>query len=612
MKHFPKKSLPVAVAAAFAASAMMVAPAHAVDVDAPFGTSATGTGQIATAYYIAQPLGGWSTFLNVTNTSDTAIAVKVRFKEFKNSREGLDFVVMMSPFDVWTASVSLNEFGEVIVNSTDNSCIAPINMYNRMNNVAGNGLGQRLLTEAFFGGTQDDGGNVDPTGTLTPAQVAAQRNTEGHIELVVMGECSVNASDPGECFGPGSVNVPGEPADRPGIGFITEHVDGVPRDCRMADQYFLPRVALNQFPAPGGTFNDDTASGDPIAAEQGGVGYSEVSLDNNPLKVNVAYIQVGDGSGASVNALHFDSVIGANNEGDNALVTAQRYPWNLEPTIATAPSGTLWDIRELLNFEQHVTWTNTMQEWSVNPLQGVQTSIVINFPTKAYHVDQTCNEPYASNNAWRNDGTDVLNCATAADAVANNVVVPGRDYSPSRGAGAPDAVDPEDAAGLPTGVRNGVTFPPTIAPFTNRWASGASNVRFYFDAFDREEFWVNETQVSPGRDRWDLPWEVAQIVFDRQGGALGAGSPAQVFISAAEELGAINGWIDILFESATLGQMTTAYGADNLGEDQKGDSYLGLPMQGLMIKTRSLGIPGTSYGQGNDNGFRYELITNNP
>ncbi len=587
MKHFPKKSLPVAVAAAFAASAMMVSPVQAVDGNAPFGNSATGTGQIATAYYIAQPVGGWSTFLNVTNTSDAAIAVKVRFKEYKNSREGLDFVVMMSPYDVWTASVSLDAAGDVIVNSTDNSCIAPYNMYTKMNNAVGDGTGQKLLTEAFFGGAPDDGGSA----TLAEAM---QRNVEGHVELVVMGQCTPNEANErsGQCFGEGSVVVPGDVARLPGIGYITEHDDtGVPRDCKAADSYFLPREAESAFPGPDGSFTATTRNGDPIAAIQNGVGYDPVDPANNPLKVNVAYIQVGDGSGASVNALHFDSVIPEETSPGipNALVSAQKYPWNLEPTIATAPSGQLWNITQLLNFEQHVTWTNTMQEWSVNPLQGVATSLVINFPTKAYHVDQTCNEPYASNNAWRWNGTDVLVCATPADAALYNFIVPGRDYSFING------------TGLLSGVRNGLRNLPTIAPFTNRWANGSSNVRFFFDAFDREELSIDETQVSPGRERWDLPWEVAQFVFDNQGGALGTGSPAQVFINAAENLGAVNGWIDVLFTSSNT---LTAYGP-NQGVNQHGISYQGLPMQGLMIKTRSLGVPGTSYGQGNDNGFRY-------
>ncbi len=588
MTNFVPKSLPRAIAAVLCASALNLTPAQATDLNAPYGPSATTTGQIATAYYIAEAQGGWQTFLNITNTGNAALAVKVRLKEFKNSREGLDYVVMMSPYDVYTASLSQDASGQVILNSTDNSCVSPLSMYNRMNNDIGTGVGQPLNTAAFFSQSNDGG-------SATAAE-AMLRNVQGHVEVIVMGQCNDTLANraPGRCFGEAPVPLPGQPG-LPGIGWLTEHVNGVPRNCAVADSYFLANSMADGGPLATGTAITNP-NGRPIAAGQQAlpanfIGYGPVA--GNPLKINVAYLGIGVGIGASVTALHFDSVIPIE---ANALVTAQEYPWNLEPTIATAPSGRLWDVRNLLSFEQAITWTNTNQEWSVNPAAGVKTTVIFNFPTKAYHVDQTCNDLYASNNRWRNDGANLLACADVNDVNVLNTIVAGRDYSPGQATGNPD------------GTRRGAAFPPSIAPFQNRWASGSSNVGFTFWVNDREENWVNETTISPGNETWALPWEVAQIVFDDTGGALGLGSVAnQIFIPAAADLNAPNGWVDVALQSTNTflaNGVQTGYGQLQ-GLDGKGDSFSGLPLQGLMIKTRDLGTPGTNYGQGNDNGFKY-------
>lgn len=62
----------------------------------------TGTGQaLIFPYYTVND--GWITTINVTNTSESTLAVKFRLRESKNSRDVLDFNVVFSPNDVWTA-----------------------------------------------------------------------------------------------------------------------------------------------------------------------------------------------------------------------------------------------------------------------------------------------------------------------------------------------------------------------------------------------------------------------------------------------------------------------------------------------------------------------------
>ena len=605
MKRFKPNNLATAIGMALGLTALAVTPVNATDMDAPMGTSSTNTGQIATAYYIASgnSTGGaqqaqpWNTLMNVTNTSDAAIAVKVRIKEFKNSREALDFNVLMSPNDVWTGWLALDKDGDPALFTDDKTCITP---FGRDASKDGyydliQGKGIKLRTSAFFGGNADDGGS-------TTAAEAEARLVEGHVEFIVMGMCDDNAGnrENGQCFGVGS-------SDNdyfPGIGFLTEHDNGIngnglPRNCELADKYF---VADDPIFASGTSIV--SPNGSPLASAGAMSALAKVlnhapgygPVVGNPLKVNVAYLQTQDGTGSSVTALHFDSVIQVNEDnGAGNLITAQQYPWNLEPTIATAPSGELWNMSALLDLEQMVTWTNTIQEWSVNPANGVQTAVVMNFPTKGYHVDQNCNEIYASNNRWRWNGDDVLACADAWDTTAYNGIVAGKDYKPW-------------VSGNIDGTRFGAVVPPSVAPFRNRWAAGKSDVQFWFLAYNREEKFVDETQVSPERANWYLPWEVAQIVFDKDGGPFG-GTPAEVFIDAGDILDSVNGWIDVYFDATkTYGANGTQSGYDGYrGFDQNDHTFAGLPMQALMIKTRY----GGDFGQGDNNGFRYCNMTAN-
>ena len=586
-----KSRLPLAIAAAIGSATLVVAPAS--QAQPPLGDAPTNTGQVATAYYIAQPDQGWQTLFNMTNTTDNALAVKVRVKEYKNSRDALDFWIMLSPYDVWTGWLQQDGDG-VYMYTNDNSCTSPIFEGGR----------KELVTQAFYGPGPD---NADDGGSVTPED-ALERLKMGHVEFIVAGECDYSDTNPARCQVIGPENpVTGERNE--GIGWLTKHdLDGVPNNCVKADAYF--RATDPEWPEGGPV----PGSGNPVArglSNQGGVivGYLPPVTDA-PIKVNVAYLQAGTGTGAATDAMHLDRVTTGND-----LIAAQNYPWFNEPTIATASRG-LWDMTGLLQLEQRFTWTSSMQEWSVNAANGVQTSIMLNFPTKGYHVDQQCNEHFASNNRWRWDGINRLACATAADVAANNGIEQGKDYSPST-ASPPYAVPGGPVTGTPAGIRT-VSYWPTLQPFPRRWAGGMSDIGITFKAFDREEFMVDQTFWSPNRDVTRLPWEVALISFDPTGGAFGVFS-GEIYIDAPEKLTAAagrpinNGWIDVMFESkgytdyddANFNTGVLPNGATRF-DVAHGTAYRGLPHQGMMVKTRDLGVPGTAYGQGTVNGYRWE------
>ena len=75
-------------------------------------------------YYTAQ--GANSTLLNITNTdTKRGKVVKVRFRGAANSDDVLDFTVLLSPGDVWTATVSKGDNGYAYLTSSDSTCTLP-------------------------------------------------------------------------------------------------------------------------------------------------------------------------------------------------------------------------------------------------------------------------------------------------------------------------------------------------------------------------------------------------------------------------------------------------------------------------------------------------------
>ncbi|MBP7536733.1 MAG: cell surface protein, partial [Ottowia sp.] len=123
-----KKSI-VALGAALVAGA-----AHAVIVQpitndavatqmAP--VEAGGIGHVLVTPYFSTANGN-TTLLSVVNTdSVNGKAVKVRFRGAANSDDILDFTVLMSPADVWTASVERGPDGISRIIANDTTCVLP-------------------------------------------------------------------------------------------------------------------------------------------------------------------------------------------------------------------------------------------------------------------------------------------------------------------------------------------------------------------------------------------------------------------------------------------------------------------------------------------------------
>ena len=122
MNTFNKKSLCVALAATGMLGAAGVA--QAVNVS----ENGLGNVLIYPYYTVNKDINGnsYNTLMSVVNTTASTKAVKVRFREGKNSVEVLDFNVFLSPFDVWTASITpTGRAGGGQIATTDKSCTIP-------------------------------------------------------------------------------------------------------------------------------------------------------------------------------------------------------------------------------------------------------------------------------------------------------------------------------------------------------------------------------------------------------------------------------------------------------------------------------------------------------
>ena len=121
MNTFTRKTLYAAITGAAAIG--VASTALAVNL------SADGLGQVLIYpyYTVNKDVNGnaFNTLLSVVNTSGSTKAVKVRFREGRESVEVLDFNVFLSPFDVWTAAVTPTSAGGARIATSDTTCTIP-------------------------------------------------------------------------------------------------------------------------------------------------------------------------------------------------------------------------------------------------------------------------------------------------------------------------------------------------------------------------------------------------------------------------------------------------------------------------------------------------------
>ncbi len=172
MKQFQKYGVAAAVASVAVGAVAQVSKHEAGDL-------------AIIPYYTV--LDGKNTGMHIINTTGDTQVVKVRLRRGADSKDALDFNLVMSPFDEWTANIGPNPDGDgVIVNTNDTTCTVP----------------------AF-----PEGGAVMPA-------TYAEGAEEGYVEIVGMASATASST----------------------IGVFSEHDDGVPASCAVVRENFF-RVA---------------------------------------------------------------------------------------------------------------------------------------------------------------------------------------------------------------------------------------------------------------------------------------------------------------------------------------------------------------------------------
>lgn len=344
---------PLAVAVALAGALSLPHQAQAVNV------SQNGLGEVLLfPYYTVR--NDIDTNINITNTSENTVVFKIRFRESHNSRDARDFNVVLSPFDVWNATVTLSPDGQAArIITGDASCTAgqlPIDL----------GNGRRAIDFTNF--DYIDGTNIGPA---DGGPTGLDRTQEGHIEVIQM--ASLPPTNPGSpspqlSFPAGS------------IGHNAQHVSGLPRDCGAV------RTAL-------GTGNvGDTA----------GTMFEPI----NVLKGSFSFLKVTEGKGFSgtpttlanfYNPEPTLSVDGTGSAGQNLLVAPESQRPSLDeafPPVVDVIDNTAGVPvtdgfgRPVDAVSAAISRTAVANQYSVNPANLARTDWVVSFPTKYWYVDE--------------------------------------------------------------------------------------------------------------------------------------------------------------------------------------------------------------------------------
>lgn len=349
-KTFNLAARPLAAAVAAAGAVLLTPQAQAVNV------AQDGLGEVLLfPYYTVN--NGFDTNINITNTSANTVVFKIRFREAHNSRDARDFNVVLSPYDVWTATVTTTADGNnARLVTNDKSCTS----------------GQ--LPVLPDGRRGIDFTNFDYTGSnADTGPIALSRTREGHIEVIEMGV---------QVPLPGTEGLPSPQVafTADSLGYNAQHVNGVPRNCGAVHTALTSGLQTTQ-------------------------GY--VSEPLNVLKGAVSLIKVDEGKAVAV-----DPTVLANFFNPDASGVDGASPLNLlfspadqnpqlnqaNPPVAElfddtigAPVLGVFGARPQDAVSAVLSREVVVNQYSVNPANGAQTDWVISFPTKYFYVDERSN-----------------------------------------------------------------------------------------------------------------------------------------------------------------------------------------------------------------------------
>ncbi|QQS54587.1 MAG: hypothetical protein IPM89_01620 [Candidatus Competibacteraceae bacterium] len=361
----------------------------------------------------------WQTLFNITNTSDQTLVVKLKFLEGYNSRDALDFTVVLSAHDVFAGYVdkganypAQDTPARFVKAHGETTCTVPF-------------ISQ--TTGLSFSKFAYSAGNRDHDAAVDEKMSSNDRTYEGYVVAIVEGHAP-------------AVPLPGTPGSYPD-SWVSAHVTNVADDGETAGGVNCDAVRTSFTKANIVTTANEF--GEPINALKGNynllnvkrgvaAGGSATTLANFiRISPDDDVPQPGLSGGCVAGNMRFDSATSlrnlawapaldntianldntiANNAWCPNLITAQsNQPGydHLEPSLADAYDSAVTSPSSIALVDPtstvvEGTWPNgagfaavsevlraaeLINEWSFNPGLGVSTEWVVTHPTKNFFVD---------------------------------------------------------------------------------------------------------------------------------------------------------------------------------------------------------------------------------
>lgn len=230
------------------------------------------TGDLAIVPYYTV-LDGVNTGMHIINTTSSTQVVKVRLRRGTDSKDALDFNLVMSPRDEWTANIGAGGANGVLVTTNDTTCTVP----------------------------------EFPAGGAPMPSTFSEGATEGYVEIIAMAQTATEL----------------EP-----IAVAAKHAAGTPADCASVRQNFY-RVAATSVGTASvrGTHTSNLTSNAACASAGastacGATGATNLSnyvdSDDNALKVSFMLTDPAGGLEAGDNAVMIEGFA------DAAMMTNQQ------------------------------------------------------------------------------------------------------------------------------------------------------------------------------------------------------------------------------------------------------------------------------------------------
>ena len=472
-----KKVLPLAVGAA---SAVVMSAAHAAMYINERGTGET----LIYPFYSAE--NGNNTLVNIANTTTDTKAVKVRIIEAQNSQEVLDFNLYLSPKDHYSFSISATDDGGAKLVTGDNSCTVPA--------IPADGVAFRNSKYSNDKKETEDDPETDADESKDDFDNTGMGRTQvGYIEVIEMGQLDPNAA----------VTIDKtEDSETNAAAAIKHGADGKPANCEILVSAWSTLAGVDGVwlaESKGATLTGDSEF---LAAWNGGGLYGYATVINVPQGASFGYDAVAiadhvDADAADGSDMHYKPGDIFPNFGDGAMDTAAMVAVNGESKILDFDNDYPAEATERVQaLNALIMASEVYNDYVTDPAIAATTDWLMNFPTKAFHVNGT--EPVEPFSAlW--DGQKACEPAelTSVDREesAPEVIPPGSagpDFSP-----APPGVD----APPPGNDDVNLCYESTIVQFATESAAGTSSVAVGVNALlDANDGWATISMMPADLD----------------------------------------------------------------------------------------------------------------